>query len=138
MLRDDRGWFVCGFASGLGGGSIIEAELWTILVGLQLVKNRGCEKVNVLTDSTDVVRLILTDCSSLHPCFNLVCDIKKLMGVEGHIILTHTFREANLVADGFAKHGLGMSTGCIIFENIPSFVAAALSADDAGVIPRGQ
>lgn len=95
-------------------------------------------KILVETDSLAAVRLISGDCPTLHPCFNLVSDIKKLMGEEEHIILTHTFREANQVADGFAKHGLELISGCILFEYIPPFVSTDVLGDESGVVfPRG-
>lgn len=138
VMRDDRGRFISGFASGLGAATITEAELKAILMGLQHSKNRGSGRIQVETDSMAAVRLIRGECSTLHPCYNLVSNIKDLMGVEGHITLTHTYCEANQVADCFAKHGLGLMANCILFDCVPSFVSIAMLADNAGVVfPRG-
>lgn len=133
----DTGSFVVAFAAGLGHYSITEAELWAILKGLQLARARDSQKVHLETDSLAAVRLIKMECSPLHPCFNLIQDIRCLMQPEDNFYLSHILREANQVADGLAKMGLSLEPISRIFENLPLFLSAAFCADNAGVIfPR--
>lgn len=61
-----------GFAAGMGPCTIMEAELRAILIGLLLTKERGFNRIHVETDSLAAVRLINSDCSPLHPSFNIV------------------------------------------------------------------
>lgn len=56
--------------------SVAEAELWAILKGLKLAKERGYDRIQVETDSLVALRLIQMDCSPLHPSFNLIREIK--------------------------------------------------------------
>lgn len=47
MLRDQDGNFIFGFASALGPGSVIEAELQAIRMGIQLARLKGFQNVEV-------------------------------------------------------------------------------------------
>lgn len=137
VLRDEDGRFIFGFAAGLGSCSITQAELWTILIGLKQIKERGLQKIRVDSDSMTAVRLINEGCSLLHPSANLVFEIRKLLG-DDQIVVHHSYRETNQVADGLAKHGMELSSELELFEFLPSFVSAAFAADFVGtVFPRG-
>lgn len=68
----------------------------------------------VESDSMAAVRLINLGCSSLHPSANLVYDIRKFLDIEGQMLLSHTYREANQVA-GLAKIGMDLGLDCNFF-----------------------
>lgn len=88
------------------------------------------------TDSLAAVRLITLDCSSNHPLFGVVQDIKQLLN-HCDYTLSHIRREANLVADSFAKFGLSLSI-CTMFDSLPAFASLAFQADCiGGVMPQG-
>lgn len=138
VLRDEDGRFIFGFAGGLGSCSITQAELWAILNGSQKTKERGITKVIVESDSMAAVRLINMGCSSLHPSANLVFDIRKILDMEGHFSISHTYRETNQVADGLAKYGMNLELECEFFDSLPRFLSVAFSADCSGIVfPRG-
>lgn len=138
VVRDELGNFCVGFAARLGPCSITEAELWRILKGMQMAREKGLDNVQIDSDSKAAVRLVLGACSPLHPSFNLVKDIRDMMEEKSGWVLQHSLRETNHVADGFAKHGLGIDNGCRFFHSLPSFVGEAFKADYVGVcFPRG-
>lgn len=127
-----------GFAEGLGACSCTEAELWAVLKGLHLVKDRGIQNIAIETDSVVAKNLISGGFSSIHPYFNLVKVINDLLEQLRSYSVEHTLRETNQVADGLAKFSLGLDNSCSIFTSIPSFVSVAFAADFNGVIfPRG-
>lgn len=141
VIHNDEGGFFAGFATPLGPCSVTEAKLWGILRGLQLARARGLDKIMVETDSMAAVRLIRMDCSPIHPNISLIKEIQDLMNPKKFCRIDHVMREANKVADDFAKHGLLMSldSSICIFENIPLFVDGAFGADCTGtVFPRGS
>ncbi|KAH1089937.1 hypothetical protein J1N35_017194 [Gossypium stocksii] len=60
-VRDHNGKWVIGFAKYLGNCTVLEAKLWGILDGLNLIMDRRFEKVLILIDSTDAINAILED-----------------------------------------------------------------------------
>lgn len=138
VVRDANGCFLYGFAAGLGSCSITEAELWAICRGLQLAQDRGLHQIAIETDSVVAKNLIVGDCSPLHPCFNLVKNIWDMLDLQRRFSLKHIFREANQVADGFAKFSLKLDCNHTVFTSLLAFVSMAFAADCNGVIyPRG-
>lgn len=89
------------------------------------------------SDSMAAVRLINLGCSSLHPSVNLVYDIRKFLDIEGQMLLSHTYREANQVA-GLAKIGMDLGLDCNFFYSLPSFLSVAFTADNTRIcFPKG-
>lgn len=80
ILRSDSGNFVFDFTVNLGPCSVMEAELWAILNGLKLAKDKGFDKIQLETNSLAAMRIIQMDCSPLHPSFILIEEIKSLDG----------------------------------------------------------
>lgn len=134
VFRGSGGEFVLGFAKGVEAASITEAELQAILVGLRLSIQKRFDKVCVETDSMTACKLINSRCSPLHPCYNLVEDIRSSLAHMGIGAVTHVLRESNQVADGFAKFGLSLQSSCQLFEVLPNFVSIAFKADVTGTM----
>lgn len=78
VFRDHEGRFLFGFALDLSPCSVIEAELHAILAGINLARLKGFRMVMIESDSLLVVRFIRDGCSSRHPLFNLVSNIRGL------------------------------------------------------------
>ncbi|KAK5834445.1 hypothetical protein PVK06_018323 [Gossypium arboreum] len=64
-VRDHNGEWIIGFAKYLGNCTILEAELWGILDGLNLILDRSFRKFLIQTDSIEVVNAILEDSPEL-------------------------------------------------------------------------
>ncbi|XP_061351083.1 uncharacterized protein LOC133296147 [Gastrolobium bilobum] len=103
VLRDEHGNWIHGFSRKLGHGSVLMAELWGILVGLQWIWQKNMRNVVLEGDSLAASQLIAHGCVSSHPCFFLVNRIKEMMFSHWHVDILHTHREGNRVADWLAK-----------------------------------
>lgn len=76
-------------------------------------------------------------CSSRHPFFNLISYIQDLLLLERGFCLEHVLREANQVADSFAKNDLSLDNCSRFFPCISYVASNALRADLMGIcFPR--
>lgn len=138
VLRNHLGGFIFGFASHIGKCSIVDAELHAILVGIRLIILHGFIKVIIESDSLLSVRFVNVGCSSLHPSYNLVKEIQESLPRDGSVSVVHALREANQVADSFAKFGLSLPCCSRFFSVLPRFAVVPHRADMARTIfPRG-
>lgn len=129
VLRDYLGNFIFGFASNLNSCNVIEAELLGVSMGLKLARLKGFRKVEIETDSSAAVRFIKVGCSSRHPLFNLISEIQDILRSEESFCINYVFREANQVADIFAKFGLSLVKCSRFFNCMSPFVSMAVRAD---------
>lgn len=129
VIRDALGAFILDFASALVPCSVREGELLAIYTGATLARRQGVDKLLIHSDSLLAVRLVTVGCSSCHPQYRLVRDIKRIMGmdVDDSYVIEHTLWEANQVADGLAKFGLNLNACSRLFHSVPLFVSAAVS-----------
>lgn len=95
VFRNHWGVFLWGFASHIGSGSITEAELQAILVGVKLALRKGFSMICVESDSMVAVKLINEGCASIHPAHNLVKDILHILRRFGSFSVCHILREGN-------------------------------------------
>ncbi|KAG5052509.1 hypothetical protein JHK87_004707 [Glycine soja] len=129
LIRDDHDNFIHDFSQRIGRCSIVEVELWSILYGMRLVADRHMKKVIVESDSLAAINLIHEGCPTLHPCFGIVEEIKNLYNEFEHCRCRHILREANILANTFAKHGLSISIDCQFFCNVPTFALDPFQGD---------
>ncbi|RYR74167.1 hypothetical protein Ahy_A02g008797 [Arachis hypogaea] len=113
VFRDHLDTFVKTFAYNLGRCSIMQAELWAIVKGLQLA--------------------ITNEKGALTPTLvPLIEDIWILVNRVQHIDWRHTLREANSVADILAKKGQELIHGLHVFDYPTSEIKSALRLDGIG------
>lgn len=75
-LRSNNGLFKKNLeldGTGVGSCNTLEAELYAILLGANMVAVRGLKRVAIENDSLLAVRLIREGCSSLHPKLIMLC-----------------------------------------------------------------
>lgn len=138
VLRDDSGSFIRGFASHIGPAAITEAELRGLQMGLKIALAHGVPKLIIESDSLSAVQLLKMGCSPLHPYHSIVHDIQMDLQRLRACYVTHVLREANQVADDFAKFGLSLDMCSRIFWRLPSFASLPVQADLTGTLfPRG-
>ncbi|KAF7829792.1 putative calcium-binding protein CML44 [Senna tora] len=138
VMRDHNGNWVKGFAKKLGKGGVLQAELWSILTGLQILKDMNMDKVIFEVDSMLAVHLVLNDCNQTHPLFSLVQRIRRLMEDFWNVNLVHTFRESNRLADTLASQAHYLPSGCHVFYRIPQFCSLVFHDDYRMLyVPRG-
>jgi ribonuclease HI len=137
VVRNADGVFIFGFSYNSGACTITTAELWAILKGLQLAKDRRFMYIEIESDSTSAVSMISNGCGLRHPYFSLVYQIKDILREMSSWSIIHVNREANQIADYFAKYGLSIPN-VRIFNDVPAFDSLALTADASSVaFPRG-
>ncbi|CAL0303157.1 unnamed protein product [Lupinus luteus] len=134
VVRDHFGSFIFAFAKKLGECSVVQAELWGICEGLRLLQHRGFRKINIESDSACGIQLIISGCTSYHPCVGLVDRIRSIMSHLDQVTCNHTFREANSVVDELAKFGLNEDCDFQLFNVLPSFCKVKLLLDCASLL----
>ncbi|GAU42820.1 hypothetical protein TSUD_185780 [Trifolium subterraneum] len=58
VIRNCHGGFIVVFSAKVGSGSVVHAELWGIVYGLELANNRGYKRIRVESDSLIAINLI--------------------------------------------------------------------------------
>lgn len=134
-MRSSLGSFLFAFAGKLQASSITEAELYAIFTGIRMARERSFSNIMVESDSLNAVWLINSGCPQLHPNFMLICEIQNLLRLDDGSTVSHVVREANKWADCFAKEGLNLVSGSMVYDQLPSFACNAFRTDLAGVSP---
>ncbi|RYR41137.1 hypothetical protein Ahy_A08g037531 [Arachis hypogaea] len=132
VFRDHLCRFVKAFACNLESYSIMQAELWAILKGLQLAITNGLQNILVESDSLMALSFVREGCPNSHPCASLIEYIRILVSRVQHIAWRHTLREANPVADILAKKGQELIHGLHVFDYPTSEIKSALCLDGIG------
>ncbi|KAJ1403339.1 Ribonuclease H domain [Sesbania bispinosa] len=114
VFRSAEGRWVLGFAYNLGRSNILLAELRAIETALRIAWERGCTKVWVESDSLTAINLILKDLNLCHPYANWKQKAWQ-------VVLSHSFREGNRVADCLANSAHNLDLGLHLFHNPPGF-----------------
>ncbi|KAL4336249.1 hypothetical protein GQ457_07G029660 [Hibiscus cannabinus] len=117
VLRDHLGEWILGFSKFIGVCSVIDAELWGVLVGLESAWSRGFRRIVIETDSLDVFRLLQSDNHSQQR-LSLLMHLNRLRHQDWIVKVQHIVREENRVADSLAK--TTSSTGFhVIYYDLP-------------------
>ena len=134
------GSWIGGFARNIGICSSVTAELWAIYVGLHMTWDKGFRKVVLESDSRVVVGLINGDTVRVDRNYNLIMQIKEVVGKDWEVKIFHVYREANCVADWLTNYGLTrdvLDKGSDIITDPPSGLYSLLYYDLIGsTIPR--
>ncbi|KAK0586532.1 hypothetical protein LWI29_008529 [Acer saccharum] len=133
VVRDHRKLWQVGFAMKIGTGSVLEAELWGILEGLNLVWQRGFRRVIVESDSKIAVDLLNNPAPTLHPLLSIIQACQSFFEYDWSCFILYVFRESNRVADRLASLGHSLDLGSTIFNSPPPLVADSLRDDFNGV-----
>ena len=116
------------------------AELWAIYVGLQLTWEKRFRKIILETNSKVVVEIINGDIVGVDRNYNLVMQIKDMLGRDWEVRLFHVYKEINCVADWLANFVLTrdlIDRGLNIITDPPAGVYTLLYYDLIGsIIPR--
>lgn len=77
LIRNDKGQFISGFHCNLGSASSVQAELWSLLLGLHLARSMGIRFLMPKLNSKVVMTMVLakrTHCAHLQPVLEEVLD----------------------------------------------------------------
>lgn len=123
---------MCGFSKFLASGDSLLAEIWGILLGIQICNQNSFINVFFETDSEMAVKLIHDmNMSSSHYLAPLISSCRSGLNAL-HSNNKHIFREANACADTLAKRALIHGNDLVIFNDMPPFLSLVVGADLAG------
>ncbi|KAJ1430899.1 Ribonuclease H-like superfamily [Sesbania bispinosa] len=129
VLRDSMGRWLTGIVRNIGHSSITFAELWAFKDASYVSLLRGDAAVWFESDSITAVNFVKHGVPPNHPCFGLVSAIRKDLSKIQSVIVSHTFREGNFVADGLADIGHSCPLGLHVLSDPPSSISNFLLAD---------
>lgn len=124
VLRDSNGKWITGFQKFVGKGSALNSELWAILLGLQVAKDRGIDIVILESDCKVGVDLINESLDGA-PSTTIIRQIKE--ATKGFVKVKFQFiiREDNRLANCLAKTCTADATNLHIID-VPSLYIKSL------------
>ncbi|PNX57339.1 putative ureidoglycolate hydrolase, partial [Trifolium pratense] len=99
VIRGSEGEWLIGFSKLIGRGDVYIAELRGLPEGLKLAKRMNFNKVEVHVDSIGIVNDITHKKNKILCGKALVDKICRMMELDWEVIVKHTYREANQLAD---------------------------------------
>ncbi|PKU62688.1 Putative ribonuclease H protein [Dendrobium catenatum] len=133
IIRDYSGKVVEAFAGPSSGINAIQAEVDSLLYGVQLCLTLGLYNIWVEVDAMLLIHYIEGK-TSLNPSnFYKIRDIKHCLSLISYYI-SHIMREGNAVADGLAKLGCSL-TGFFDFNDhsLPREIKGLIKLDQLGL-----
>lgn len=129
IIRDERGCVLVGYTSSYGVFSNRVAEGRALLDGLHLAQQLGIQKVLIELNMQVIVNWLKFGVCTLWYMWNFWEDIRELFWLLDYII-SHIFREANMVVDHLAKEGANGKIKTITGKNVgPSRLRGLLRTD---------
>ncbi|XP_004305978.1 PREDICTED: uncharacterized protein LOC101292333 [Fragaria vesca subsp. vesca] len=121
VLRDDSGCPLIAYTRRIGKTDVPIAEVVALRDGLLSARNRNISRVIAEGDSQLVINCIKSTTSIPSKLSSIVKDIIHIATRFEHISFSHTFQEANFIANVVANHShvLGFkffSAGCYCFK----------------------
>lgn len=118
-LRDDQGNWIIVFAKHVGNGSVLQAELLAIFLGLnialQISRN---SKIKIETDSSQAVNLLSSYSNSFHSLDSLIINCRYILSKLSNYKIRKIARQQNACADALAKKSLE-KLPLTLFSGIP-------------------
>ncbi|KAK8572182.1 hypothetical protein V6N12_028243 [Hibiscus sabdariffa] len=115
IFRSDDGSWILGFNKTIGILRPLQAELWGILLGLQLAWENGFERLLIQSDNREAIKRLNASTASSDPC-SLVRSIAALRSRGWPTETQWIPREGNKPADMLAK-----------LDNLPCFTVTVFS-----------
>ncbi|KAE8688384.1 hypothetical protein F3Y22_tig00110987pilonHSYRG00164 [Hibiscus syriacus] len=129
-LRNSEGTCLFAFRRYVGCITVLEVELWGILVGLQFTWQQGCERVVVQTDSNEALSFLSPP--SVDSSLALVRAITTLYNKPWFIECKKIYHESDAAVYFIAKMDTPLDGSPVIIDSSPSPLAAVLCRDISG------
>ncbi|KAL6191398.1 hypothetical protein ACLB2K_037789 [Fragaria x ananassa] len=94
-------------------------------------KRRNCNQIEVEGDSSLIINCVKGSCAIPWKLKSLIRDVLALANSFVSITFSHTYREANFLADDLALVGHSLSSPMCWFDRIPSQAQMALLMDSS-------
>ncbi|BFG19013.1 hypothetical protein CerSpe_052870 [Prunus speciosa] len=122
-----KDWWLC--------CQLLEAELWGLFFGLNLVVEKKVDEIVIeMGSETAVLRIHNKVLNACHPNDGLVSNCKRLMNLFRRIKLQHIYRERNDVADGLGTWRHNLDLGCYYLEESFAWLGHLLLNDSLGAV----
>jgi ribonuclease HI len=108
-------------------------ELWGVIDGLRLARDRGITKLKVQVDSRVVVQTLNSSNTGSVVGWRLIREIRQLLALDWEIRICHIYREANACADALANMGCDQGLGLRVYEQCPASLSSLLLMDVMGI-----
>lgn len=118
LVRDKNGKWLWGYTRSLGRCSVLEAELWQILDGLDLLWKHGYRNIVVESNNAAAVRLLMNE-GNTRQGIAVAHRIRSILDRQWTERSRHCFRQANAAADFLAKSVEGNPIGFRWLEKPP-------------------
>jgi hypothetical protein len=90
-------------------------------------------RIEVRVDSVEVVTDIKHNKYSRPHGKSLVTKICKMLELAWEVVINHSYREANKLANVLANHSYSLSDMCCFFDDCPSNFKHLLDVDEKGI-----
>ncbi|OIT40331.1 hypothetical protein A4A49_64226, partial [Nicotiana attenuata] len=100
VFRNHNGNWILRFMENIPQTTNIRAEIKALIRGLQLAELNNLVPLEIDTDSAETINMLLNGNLIFDP---LICECRLLIQRMGSVVVRHTYREQNRVADALAK-----------------------------------
>lgn len=122
-IRDKTSSWVIGFSKFTGFGNPLHSELWAIWLGLDITTHMfPNSKLQIETDSYQVMELLLYNYSDTHPLYSLIKNYNLLLSSFSESKITHICRLQNRCVDTLAKEGRINILTLTIYNEVPDSI----------------
>ncbi|KAI8546611.1 hypothetical protein RHMOL_Rhmol07G0132400 [Rhododendron molle] len=118
LFRDHKGDWIMGYYGMRTFSSSLEAEIWSIHKGLEIILERKLRNVSIESDSLTAVNLIKEGNPSNHPLSVLINEAHYIMA-RTNTPIEHTYRSTNQCADHLARMGIEQMERLVFVMNMP-------------------
>ncbi|KAK8575261.1 hypothetical protein V6N12_062937 [Hibiscus sabdariffa] len=130
VIRGSSGEWIVGHTKQIGYISPFQAELWSILVGLEVAWSMGVEQLHVQTDCKQASSLDLSD--SEFSFILIVRTIRSLCNCAWYSDLFWILQKCNMVVDALSKIITPQSYLLLLHDSAPTVVKSLLERDAHG------
>ncbi|KAF7824026.1 reverse transcriptase [Senna tora] len=134
IVPDCNGSWIYGFAQYIGSGCSLQAELWSLFIGLPKARDLGFDCLEVESDCKSVVDLVANESvPDIHPFAPLIMLCRLSLSWFSRCVIRHIYREKNNCTDLLAKHATLSKLSFSDYLVVPCFLYNAFWADILGI-----
>lgn len=134
VVLDHCGIFRKAFAANLGSCTAYKAELLVAMLGLEMARDMGIQKLVLQLDNKACVQALKNPEYQGGECHYIIQQCRNLISVTNwEIVINHSYREGNKVADCLANLGVIQEERIRYFHTPPYEISKLLFEDIMGV-----
>ncbi|KAL4308369.1 hypothetical protein GQ457_01G026590 [Hibiscus cannabinus] len=131
VIRDENGDWIVGFTRPVGHCSVLLVELWVLHDMLARAWSFGFRRVIIETDFLEVIRILQRSLNSFSGN-GLVASLRYWIDQNWELVVCHSPRTCNLLADRLATWGRLNSQDALTLSSPPSSLLVVVEADKSG------